>query len=390
MSIRGLALILPLTIAPVFLLAQDDEDKKSENLVVNGDFEEVVGKFKRLGSIEVAKGWKSPTTAKADLFSESVPGGVITVPRNQYGDQGALSGSNYAGVRWWSFQNKQPRSYLQTKFSKTLKKGQKYCVKYHVSLSDLSKYATNELGAYISKVPVNKTDDNNLTYKAQVPHLRTKIYDDMQGWQGVCGVYEASGDEQYLIIGNFAATENTLNEKPKRPKGENRPQLLHAYYYIDDVSVTPIKFARDCSCEQIEKGESEFIFGRKGVTNPGLKPAQKVDMQVFYFKRFQRAMDRSMAPWVQEMAELMAEDPAIRVRLVGHMDEVEKERARMRPDLEELATERAESLKEALVEAGVEASRIDTAGAGAESLADQTGTEVGMSKNRRVEVEVVK
>ena len=37
--------------------------------------------------------------------------------------------------------------------------------------------------------------------------LRTKVYDDMFSWQGVCGVYQADGFEQYLVLGNFAANE---------------------------------------------------------------------------------------------------------------------------------------------------------------------------------------
>lgn len=179
------------------LLAQETPNPDSLNLVPNGSFEEVEGKLKRLGSIEMAKGWKSPTAAKADLLSETVANSPISAPRSQFGDQSALKGTNYAGLRWWSYQNKAPRTYLQAKLKKVLKKGQKYCVRYYVSLSDLSKYSSNELGVFMSKMLVNKDDNMSLTYNAQVPNLRTEIYGDQFGWKGVCGVYEAQGDEQY-------------------------------------------------------------------------------------------------------------------------------------------------------------------------------------------------
>lgn len=361
-----------------------DEDP---NLVVNGSFEDVEGKLRRLGSIEMAKGWTSPTATNADLFSETVAGSPISAPRNQFGDQSALTGINYAGLRWWSYQNKESRSYLHTKLKKPLKKGQKYCVKYYVSLADLSKYATNELGAYLSKLPVNKKEAVNLTYTAQVPNLRTRVYDDLYSWQGVCGVYDAQGDEAYLIIGNFAANEKTENTKPKRPKGETRPQLMHAYYYIDDVSVIPIRSNAECTCEQLDKAESEYIFNRRGMLPPLTKPVERVDAMVFYFKRFQRTIDRSMDPWVEELAEVMRTETNLRIKLTGFIDETEKERMRMRPDLENLGLDRAEAVKEALVELGIEASRI-TALKGAEVMADDTGTEVAMSKNRRVEVDL--
>ncbi len=389
-SLRSLAVFSALSAMPLWLVAQDDDNKDENNLVVNGSFEEVEGKLKRLGSIEMAKGWKSPTGVNADLFSETVAGSPVSAPRNQFGDQSALSGVNYAGVLWWSYQNKQARSYLITKFKTPMRKGQKYCVKYYASLSDLSKYATNEMGAYISKIQVAKKEPASLTYSPQVPVLRSKIYDDMYSWQGVCGVYDAQGEESHLIIGNFAATEKTDNIKPKRPKGENRPQQMIAYYFIDDVSVTPIKSNSECTCEQIDKAESEFIFSRRGAMTPSMKPAQRVDATVIYFKRFQRTIDPAMYSWIEEMAEHMIADPTIRVRLTGHIDETEKDRMRMRPDLEALAEERAETVKEALVEAGVDAGRITVAAKGADELADDTGTEVGMSKNRRVEVELVR
>lgn len=389
MIIRSLLASIAVACIPFVLSAQDDK-KEDDNLVPNGSFEEVSGKLKRLGSIEMATGWKSPTAVNADLFSESVAGAPVSAPRSQYGDQSALTGTNYAGLRWWSYAGKEPRSYLQAKFKKPMKKGQRYCVKYYVSLADLSKYGSAELGAYISKLVITKKDEGSLTYNAQVPTLRTKVYEDLYSWQGVCGVYEAGGDEQFLIIGNFAANEKTANVKIKRPKGESRPQMMNAYYFIDDVSVTPIKNASECSCEQLDKAESEHIFSRRGVMNPSLKPAEKVAQMMFYFKRFQRSIDRSMEPWLEEMVGYLKADPAVRIKLMGYVDVTETERMRMRPDLEELARERAETIKEALVESGIDAGRITAVGMPPAEASEDGETEVSMSKARRVEVQVVK
>ncbi len=386
---RNALLIVALFLTP-FLLSAQEEDKDANNLVPNGSFEEVNGKLKRLGSIEMATGWKSPTGAIADLFSESIAGAPVSAPRNQYGDQGALSGMNYAGVRWWSFAGKEPRTYLQTKFKKPMKKGQKYCVRYYISLADLSKYGASEHGAYITKVIVPKKDAVNLTYTPQVPNLRNKIQDDLYTWQGVCGVYTSTGDEQVMLIGNFSANEKTDNVKIKRPKGESRPQMMNAYYFIDDVSVTAIKSDSECSCEQLDKAESEHIFSRRGAMSPSMKPAQRAEQTVFYFKRFQRSIDRSMETWVDELVASMKGDPAIKVELVGYVDATERERMSMRPDLEALALERAETVKEALIESGVEGARITIRAGAKDEVADEDVSEVGMSKNRRVEVNVQK
>lgn len=386
---RSILLLTALFTLPLGLAAQEEDDDPN-NLVPNGSFENVEGKLKRLGSIEMATGWKSPTGAFADLYSENISGAPISVPRNQFGDQGALTGVNYAGVRWWSYAGKEPRSYLQAKFKKPMKKGQKYCVKYYVSLADLSKYGASEVGAYITKVIVPKKDEVNLTYTPQVPNLRTKIHDDLYSWQGVCGVYTAAGEEQVLLIGNFAANEKTDNVKIKRPKGESRPQMMNAYYYIDDVSVVPIKSDSECSCEQIDKDESEHIFSRRGAINPNLKPADKAGQTAFYFKRFQRGIDRSMENWIDELVSHMKADPNIRIELVGFVDGTERERMTMRPDLETLPLDRAETVKEALLEGGIEGERISIRAGAKDQNADDDLSEVGMSKNRRVEVDLKK
>jgi len=312
----------------------------------------------------------------------------VSTPKNYAGDQMALSGSNYAGARWWSYQNKEPRTYLQTRLKKKMKKDSLYCVRFYVSLADLSKYATGELGAWFGKDQVEKEDAMSLTYDVTVPAVRTKVYNDMFSWQGVCGTYESKGNEEWMLIGNFAANEKTLNEKAKRPKGETRQQVFSAYYYIDNVEVYPVKNRTSCSCEQIKDAESEYIFSRKGVTPPGMKPREKAANQVFYFKRFQRNLDPMMDPWVANLTEAMKADPAIKVELVGHFDATEMDRTRVRPDLVELSKERAEAVRDALVEAGVEAVRISVSGKDASQPIDESNTEVGMSKNRRVEVVV--
>ncbi len=358
------------------------------NWVVNGDFEQMDGKkLKRPGGLQYAAGWSSATGKKVDLFSEDATvESTVSTPRNFAGEQTALSGKNYVGVRWWSYQNKEPRTYLQTQLKFKMKKDSLYCVRFYTSLGDLSKYATNELGAWFSKQQTTEEEPVSLTYEVKVPAVRNKVYTDMDSWQGVCGVYESAGNEQWMVIGNFQATDKTDNVKTKRPRGETRAQVFSAYYYIDNVEVYPVTDRRSCTCEQLKEVQSEFIFSRRGVNAPNMNAAARVDKQVFYFKRFQRNLDGSMAPWVEEMAAAMKEDAAIKVELVGHLDATEVERTRMRPDLASLATERAEAVKEALVESGIDAARIGVASRNGDEPVDSTGTDMGMSKNRRVEV----
>ncbi|MBK8498572.1 MAG: OmpA family protein [Flavobacteriales bacterium] len=386
--IRNPFIAFSLALLPLSLAAQQIDTVRT--WIVNGDFEQLDGKkLKRPGGIQYAKGWSSATGKKVDLFSENATvESTVSTPKNFAGEQSALSGSNYAGVRWWSYQNKEPRTYLQTQMKHKMKKDSLYCVRFYANLADLSKYATGELGAYFSKDKIAQEEAMSLTYDVTVPAVRTKVYSDMFSWVGVCGTYESKGNEEYMIIGNFAASEKTPNEKTKRPKGETRPQVFSAYYYIDNVEVYQVKNRSSCTCEQLKDAESEYIFSRKGVTPPGLKPADKAERQTIYFKRFQRLVDPSMEPWVQDVVEAMTEDPNLKVELIGHFDATENERTRVRPDLVPLAKERAEAVRDALVEAGIDTARISVSAKDANEPADESGTEVGMSKNRRVQVVV--
>jgi outer membrane protein OmpA-like peptidoglycan-associated protein len=93
---------------------------------------------------------------------------------------------------------------------------------------------------------------------------------------------------------------------------------------------------------------------------------------------------------MNELTELLKANPDLKIRLIGHTDAIEAERVRMRPDLTELARERADAVKAAFVEGGIDAARIITADQKAESPADPNEGEVALSKNRRVEFELEK
>lgn len=358
----------------------------SLNLVVNGSFEEFEGKLKKGGQIEFATGWTSPTAEPADLYSENITYEPVKVPKNMRGHQSALDGVGYAGIVAFSYQNKEPRTYLSMKLKESMEKDKKYCISYFVSLSDLSKYGVNEITTYISKLPVKSSREGNLKYEAQIPSLTPTIYTDVNAWKGVCDSYIATGQERYITIGNFKENDRTDLEKVKRPKGETRPQNFDAYYYIDKVSVVPMTVTGKCKCEAIDETETDYIFGTRITTNKSLAPDVQLERSNVYYKRYQRNVDSSMDKFVGELVIIMQENPAINIELVGHIDNTEENKKKMRPDLNELDKERAEQLKAVFVEAGVDGSRISVKGIGNSKPASTGDSEAAEAKNRRVEI----
>jgi len=239
--------ILPIMFfCAIVSFAQDDV----ENLVKNGQFEELDGKLKKAGQVDVATGWKSATGAKVYLFGKGNKNPVIGMPINDFGMEKDFDedGKYYAGMVMWSYNSKDPRGYLTTQLTKPLKSGVKYCVKFKVSLADLSKYGVNNIGAYFSKKKIEYEEAKDLVFNPQVLERKNMVITEMMGWQDICGSFEANGGEKYLVLGNFSRQDNVESKKMKRPKGISTPQMMQAYYYIDEVYVYPIESENECIC----------------------------------------------------------------------------------------------------------------------------------------------
>ena len=121
--------------------------------------------------------------------------------------------------------------------------GLDYCVKFHVSLSDLSKYAINNITAHIGVDPLvldTKGDiifNNRKEFSNVVKNATNKIYNARYNWETVCGTFRANGKEKYITVGNFFNNKDTKYQKLKKLANFQGTQKPLAYYYIDQVEV---------------------------------------------------------------------------------------------------------------------------------------------------------
>lgn len=221
------------------------------NLVPNHNFQNANKKTKEKGQINMAEPWISPTLPQADLYIKATKSFEIGVPANAYGSEDPMSGDNYAGFMAYSYKAKLPRTYLQVKLTEALKEGEEYCVTFHVSLSDLSKFACNYLGAYLSNDAVSANNSDVLQFEPQIVSRRFTVYETQFYWTPICAKYKAKGGEEFLTIGNFTPEEKLKINKVKRPQGFNTPQTNDAYYYLDNISVVPAKEVEKCDCDFI-------------------------------------------------------------------------------------------------------------------------------------------
>lgn len=386
-NLRSVCTIGAMSLTTMLTFAQN-----GENLVPNGSFEATDGKIKKLASIESANGWTSPTGVRADVFTPNKMPDINT-PLNKFGKEEAKEGSNYAGIVAYSFGDKVPRSYVMTKFDAPLKKGMKYCVQFHVSLAEASKYASNNIGAVISKKEFATDSKTPIIEKANILHYNNKVMNATYNWEKVCGVFEAQGGEKYITIGNFEMNDKTKQE-PNKMKKEDKDlklsQIIAAYYYIDDVSVTLINSNEECDC-MLSENETEYsstIYQKAIVLNDKMTAQQKIEAQKVFFPFGKNSFTPVGEESLDLIADLMKANPAMKLQIIGHSDVQEDAVGKEKEKFADMSSKRVNAVISYLMNKGIEESRLIGSPMGSEEASDEIESaddeDLRQAKNRRI------
>lgn len=388
MKIKQGVLFAALLGLPAILSAQNNE-----NLVDNGGFEASTGKAKKLGQIDMATGWKSPTGARADLYLTDSKMPEIAVPTNAHGKEEPKEGENYAGIVGFSFGDKVPRTYVMAKLKTPLKKDMKYCVSFYVSLSEDSKYASNQIGANLSKKEFGTDQKSAIIDKTHILQENNKVFNAFYGWEKVCGTFVADGGEKYITIGNFTSNEDTKKETNKK-SSEVKNQQIAAYYYIDDVVVTLISEDAPCDCggQEDANAASATIYQKAIVIKDRATPKEKIEAQGVYFAFGKDKITQQGMAALDLIATEMKANPALELSMTGHSDPAEDELAVKKPYYLDMDKKRVAAVTAYLVEKGVDPSRIKGSTKGSAEpnpeIMESDEDDLKMAKNRRVVFEV--
>ncbi len=231
-----------------------DPCNAENNLVSNPSFEEGICPD-LTGQIDRAAFWFSPKTDdRASLFGACNPDDIVGVPDNAFGSQSARTKITYAGIKAYSNSSPDEQQFITNRLGNSLEVGAEYCVSMFVNLADSSDFAISSLGFYFTVV--NPTGGNLINVSPQVVNLDTRILSDTTKWVEVSGTFVADEAYQFLTIGNF---KNVLNTQEFIFIDESNPTGF-AYYYIDDLSVTPMEISASEDVEICE-GESVTLTG---------------------------------------------------------------------------------------------------------------------------------
>ncbi len=236
------------------------------NLVKNPSFETITACPNVGNQIKLATGWdtlKSGGGGGPEVFNNCAnPNNNLGVPLNVYGVSFQIpkTGVSYSLMSWFITPLIQ-REYIQTQLLQPLVTGRTYCVKFYVSLSNRSRYAIDELGAYFDDGSIYAPYYAPAIVNPQVKSPTGVFYSDTLNWMKVEGLYTATANHSYLTLGNFKSQAAT-NYTVAYPSSTS----IVADYYTDDVSVidaaTPAYAGRDtllCTNDSVFLGRTPEI-----------------------------------------------------------------------------------------------------------------------------------
>lgn len=372
-------------------------------------FESAAKEVTELQTIELAGGEiVSPTLIKADLFSKQATGDV-SIPANIYGSEEPTTedgGEVYAGiVAYKPGKQASERSYITIPIAKKgksgLTKGMTYCVEYSISLSESSKFACNNLGLYFTdKAPGSGESDAIYADGDHVVKSAVNgIYNGYFGWDKVCNLYVAKGDEKFITIGNFDRNEKTQFQAMKKPKDAEAEALLHAYYYIDNIIIRQIdpKKPEQCACynkrpPKVEDSFSTLVYDKTPEVNEKMTLDKKIAAQTIYFRAGKSALTENARTNLDFIVAQMNANPALTLELIGHNDALENKAGEENEMYKGMDSQRIAAVKKYLTSQGVAAERLLAVPMSDKSqsteVAEDDDQETKDAKNRRVEFRV--
>ncbi|MFT4680130.1 MAG: outer membrane protein OmpA-like peptidoglycan-associated protein [Flavobacteriales bacterium] len=377
---KVLLLLLTVWMLPQ-LQAQD------ENLVPNPGFENADTKrLKNAGEMDLyIQDWFSSTKAPADLLSTGMKSPKVNLPENIYGVQSARGGDNCIGFRAYTKDKKTTRTYVSVKLDKKLEKNQQYCMKFNISLGDLSKYSVSDIGMYVSDRKVIQPNTGAMVKAAQIKHKTNKVMNVMDGWETICGTFIGTGQEEYIIIGCFESDATITIAKNKKPKGVLGTIRYEAYYYLDDVEVMAIEAKSQCICSKEDEQAPDLIYSKSVVVGEDWGPSDHLKNSTVYYAFLKSNVNAIGKRDLAGMVKILNDNPSLKIEIIGHSDNDEVDEARINARYKEIARKRAQNIADYLVAQGVNTSRLTVSSADNSNPANTRPTPLSKAQNRRVQ-----
>lgn len=337
-----------------------------QNLVLNPSFENYRQCPVTLGNLDKdVIDWNMPTLGSTDYFNGCST--VMGTPENFNGKQSANFGVGYVG--FYMYAPNDYREYIQGELSTTLQKGEHYVVSFYVSLAERSDFAMKEFGIRFTEYPVEVKTSKVLSglhfskllgnTSAVLEISYSNYYSDEIKWVKLTTEFEATGTENYMIIGNFKNNKRTQKYQTKRKITKG------SYYYLDMVSVRIVK----------SKLQNTAVIQKKEYALDSIHVFKNV-----YFNTNKADIRGNHQQEMELLLSYLTINPAIEIQILGHTDDVGSN-----PFNQKLSERRAKEVVRYLTKNGIQKNRISSQGFGSSKPIATNNTEAGRFLNRRVE-----
>jgi OOP family OmpA-OmpF porin len=208
-----------------------------------------------------------------------------------------------------------------------------------------------------------------------------------RGWFGPTLSQISDEDQLGQILSYNESQERILVGKSKDPK----PTYYYLFVTAYKDGVIPESLSgrvqKDRALGELivvapEQMEERMAFVNAQEMSRSLEDTGKVALYGIYFDTDQDALRPDSQPTLQEISKLLAANPELKIRVVGHTDNQGKADYNL-----DLSRRRAASvLRELTSKYGVASDRLDSFGCGLYAPVASNGSEEGRAKNRRVEL----
>lgn len=135
---------------------------------------------------------------------------------------------------------------------------------------------------------------------------------------------------------------------------------------------------------EIPKMDGEISFEQNLAISVTTKYLRMFKIENLYFESNKWDLKKDAYASLDVIYEQMKKNPNMRIEIAGHTDSVGDDESNMR-----LSQNRANSVKEYIVNKGIAAERINAKGYGESSPVESNDTDTGRAMNRRTEVRVI-
>ena len=244
------------------------------------------------------------------------------------------------------------KEYLQIRLRTPLIPGVKYYGEFYVNPIS-SSVRVHDIGMAFSDSATWQPIKLGIYDKLATIEQFDLIESHVNEWVKISSEFTVDEVCNFLLIGSFQEDEYILNEMVEEG-------LEYSYYLIDDVLVKPL----------------DPILLEDSIANN-----QKLVLNNLLFDFSKATLQESSHKPLEQLAFVMNNDFSFDITIIGHTDNVGSENRNLT-----LSKERAESVRQFLIDNGIEESRLIAEGKGANEPLTSNNSEEGREQNRRVEI----